>query len=119
MIYNWYHSLLKHYKENIDFNFSNSEKSYANINWLIGNKPSIEELQTLAIQDTNNFTIEEVRKQRNVLLQETDWRFRSDLNPSQEWKDYCQSLRDITNDSNNWSINDNGDITIQWPEKPV
>lgn len=37
-----------------------------------------------------------VRVQRNNLLSATDWRFRIDMNPSQEWKDYCQALRDIT-----------------------
>lgn len=37
----------------------------------------------------------EVREQRDRLLLETDWRFRSDMNPSQEWIDYCQALRDI------------------------
>jgi len=25
----------------------------------------------------------------------TDWRFRSDMTPSQDWKDYCQALRDV------------------------
>lgn len=37
-----------------------------------------------------------VRDDRNKRLAETDWRFRSDMNPSQEWKDYCQALRDVT-----------------------
>lgn len=36
-----------------------------------------------------------VRAERDRLLAETDWRFRSDLTPSQAWKDYCQALRDI------------------------
>ena len=37
-----------------------------------------------------------VRTSRNDKLSETDWRFRSDMTPSQAWKDYCQALRDIT-----------------------
>ena len=37
----------------------------------------------------------DVRQQRNKLLAETDWRFRSDMNPSQAWIDYCQALRDL------------------------
>ena len=37
----------------------------------------------------------EIRNQRDMLLTETDWRFRSDMNPSQEWINYCQALRDI------------------------
>ena len=38
---------------------------------------------------------DEVRTQRNKLLVDTDWRFRSDMTPSQDWIDYCQALRDI------------------------
>ena len=38
-----------------------------------------------------------VRTSRDDKLKSTDWRFRSDLTPSQEWKDYCQALRDLPN----------------------
>jgi hypothetical protein len=38
----------------------------------------------------------EVRTERNAKLSETDWRFRSDMTPSQAWKNYCQALRDVT-----------------------
>jgi len=52
-----------------------------------------------------------IRDQRNRLLSETDWRFRSDMNPSQEWKDYCQALRDVpSQDGFPW--------TIIWPTQP-
>lgn len=119
MIYNWYLSLITHYTENVDFAFSNDKpRTYENLNWLTGVKPTLVEFNELSISDTNASAIEEVRKQRNVLLRETDWRFRSDLTPSQGWKDYCQALRDITNNSSNWSINANGDVAINWPQKP-
>lgn len=36
-----------------------------------------------------------VRAERDQKLNATDWRFRSDMNPSQEWIDYCQALRDV------------------------
>jgi len=36
-----------------------------------------------------------VRADRNRRLFDTDWRFRSDMTPSQDWKDYCQALRDV------------------------
>ena len=36
-----------------------------------------------------------VRASRDDKLKATDWRFRSDMTPSQEWKDYCQALRDL------------------------
>lgn len=54
---------------------------------------------------------ESVRKQRNEKLADTDWRFRSDMTPSQEWKDYCQALRDVTAQAGfPW--------TIEWPIEP-
>lgn len=53
----------------------------------------------------------QVRSDRNRRLSETDWRFRSDLTPSQEWKDYCQALRDVPTQSGfPWEV--------QWPVQP-
>ena len=52
-----------------------------------------------------------IRLQRDAKLQETDWRFRVDMNPSQAWRDYCQALRDVPNQTGfPWTIN--------WPESP-
>lgn len=52
-----------------------------------------------------------VRADRTKRLGETDWRFRSDMSPSQEWKDYCQALRDITTQAGfPW--------TVVWPTQP-
>ena len=52
-----------------------------------------------------------VRATRDTKLAETDWRFRSDLTPSQAWKDYCQALRDVPSQAGfPW--------TIEWPEQP-
>ena len=55
---------------------------------------------------------EEIRTQRNTLLTESDWTQLGDspFNSSQEWKDYRQSLRDITNQENPFQIT--------WPTKP-
>ena len=55
---------------------------------------------------------EEVRTTRNKLLTDCDWTQVSDspLNSSQDWKDYRQSLRDITNQLNPFEIT--------WPTKP-
>ena len=52
-----------------------------------------------------------VRKKRNNLLRNTDWRFRSDMNPSQDWVDYCQQLRDITTQSG-------FPYSVVWPAAP-
>ena len=52
-----------------------------------------------------------VRSTRDTKLAETDWRFRSDMTPSQAWKDYCQALRDVpTQVGFPW--------TITWPDAP-
>jgi len=52
-----------------------------------------------------------VRATRATKLSETDWRFRSDMTPSQEWKDYCQALRDVPTQAGfPW--------TIVWPTQP-
>jgi hypothetical protein len=62
-----------------------------------------------AAADANQAT--NVRNERNRKLTETDWRFRSDLTPSQEWIDYCQALRDVPTQSGfPW------DVT--WPTQP-
>jgi hypothetical protein len=52
-----------------------------------------------------------VRQTRDDKLKETDWRFRSDLTPSQAWKDYCQALRDIP-------LQEGFPWTITWPTQP-
>jgi len=52
-----------------------------------------------------------VRATRDTKLSETDWRFRSDMTPSQAWKDYCQALRDVPTQSGfPWKI--------VWPVAP-
>ena len=53
------------------------------------------------------------RETRNTLLAATDWRFRSDLVPSQAWKDYSTALRDIPSHAN-WPNLQEAD----WPTMP-
>ena len=52
-----------------------------------------------------------VRADRDRRLAETDWRFRSDMNPSQAWVDYCQALRDIPQQAG-------FPHNVTWPTKP-
>jgi len=60
-----------------------------------------------------------LREQRNRLLAQTDWRFRSDLTPSQAWVDYCQALRDLPANSTP-ALDENGNLTgITWPTPPT
>jgi hypothetical protein len=59
----------------------------------------------------NNRKAAEVRAERDTKLSNTDWRFRSDMTPSQAWKDYCQALRDVpAQEGFPW--------TITWPVAP-
>jgi hypothetical protein len=53
----------------------------------------------------------DVRFQRNLKLQETDWRASSDLTLSDAWKTYRQALRDITTQSDPFNIT--------WPVAPT
>lgn len=52
----------------------------------------------------------DIRAQRNKLIAESDWMANSDVTMSDEWREYRQALRDITNQS------DPNDIV--WPTKP-
>jgi len=51
-----------------------------------------------------------IREERNERLKETDWRASSDLTMSDSWKDYRQSLRDITTQTDPYNIT--------WPTPP-
>jgi hypothetical protein len=52
-----------------------------------------------------------VRATRDQKLADTDWRFRSDMTPSQEWIEYCQALRDVPSQEGfPWNIT--------WPVEP-
>jgi hypothetical protein len=74
-------------------------------------KYSVAEMDQEAITAKNTEQAKNVRQQRDEKLKETDWRFRSDMNPSQDWVNYCQSLRDVPLQSGfPWEIN--------WPTQP-
>lgn len=52
-----------------------------------------------------------VRDERTRKLAETDWRFRSDMTPSQAWIDYCVALRNVPEQAGfPWSV--------EWPTQP-
>ena len=62
--------------------------------------------------------VEVLRMERDILLRQTDWRFRSDLTPSQAWIDYCQALRDLPANSTP-ALDENGNLTgVNWPTPP-
>ena len=60
-----------------------------------------------------------LRIERDRLIALTDWRFRSDLSPSQAWIDYCQSLRDLPATTEP-KLDEQGNLTnVDWPEVPA
>jgi hypothetical protein len=52
-----------------------------------------------------------IRTKRNMLLQETDWMALSDNTLTQEWVDYRQALRDVTDQ-------EGFPFEVEWPAKP-
>ena len=59
-----------------------------------------------------------LRIERDRLIALTDWRFRSDLSPSQAWIDYSQALRDLPATATP-SLDENGNLTgFTWPTPP-
>ena len=70
-------------------------------------KPTEEQLEA-ALHRAN---WDEVRKQRNLLLVETDWYANTDVTMSDEMRIYRQALRELPASTENSS-------DIVWPEKP-
>ena len=102
--------------------------SFNKIRWLSKNipQPTEEEIQAKLSELRVAQPLKELREERNRRIALTDWRFRSDLSPSQEWKDYCVALRDLpANYSPTIDIltEDNyplvkEDNTTPWPKEP-
>ena len=65
--------------------------------------------------DAPNRRMTELRKQRDVLLAETDWMANSDVTMSTAWKTYRQALRDITTQT----PTDDALSNITFPTKPT
>ena len=64
--------------------------------------------------DAPNRNMEELRKQRNLLLAETDFYALGDVTMSDSMKTYRQALRDITSQTPTDAALSN----INWPTKP-
>lgn len=60
----------------------------------------------------NSAKWQEVRIQRNAILQSTDWMALSDRTLSNDWKDFRQSLRDVPNLQSD-------PFNITWPTPPT
>ena len=65
--------------------------------------------------DAPNRRMAELRRQRDILLVETDWMANSDVTMSAKWKTYRQALRDITSQT----PSDDALSNITFPTKPT
>ena len=92
-----------------------------NLQWLdtTQTQPSEEEIQAKIAELEAAEPMRLLRMERDRLLAQTDWRFRSDLSPSQAWIDYCQALRDLPATATP-SLDENGNLTnVTWPTPPT
>ena len=64
--------------------------------------------------DAPNRRMAELRRQRDILLVETDWMANSDVTMSAKWKTYRQALTDITSQT----PSDDALSNITFPTKP-
>ena len=99
-----------------------SEVSIVNdeITWhtITGEKPTDAELNSAISQILSSEALSKLRLLRDRLLQQTDWRFRIDQEPSQAWYEYCQALRDLPANSEP-QLDEFGNLTnVNWPTPP-
>jgi len=90
------------------------------LEWLDSTKtqPTEEQIQAKIAELTAAEPIRLLRVERDRLIAATDWRFRSDLTPSQAWIDYCQALRDLPATATP-ALDENGNLTgVTWPTPP-
>lgn len=77
-------------------------------------KPLYEDVYNKFLEVKNKKYFSVLRRERNNKLAETDWMANSDVIMSEEWKEYRQSLRDITT-----QIPVDMELSnINWPNKP-
>ena len=95
-------------KDNVLLNWNSSVRS----------KPTDEEIQKKLEELQNAEPMRLLREERNRRIAETDWRFRSDLTPSQDWIDYSQALRDLPSTASP-ELDEYGKLAnVSWPTKP-
>ena len=64
--------------------------------------------------------MDQLRMQRDSLLQQSDWRMNEDYPyaDKEQWRIYRQALRDLPANSNP-ELDENGNLTnVKWPERP-
>ena len=76
-------------------------------------KPTEDEIKVEYDKVFVSENLDELRKQRNILLAETDYLALSDVTMSDAWKNYRQELRDITK-----TFQSMEDKDFKFPDKP-
>ena len=83
-------------------------------------KPTETQLITWMNEKNAESALSEVREERNKKLVETDWTQGADVPGSikSPYQSYRQALRDLPSDASKWTMDDNGMLSITWPDKP-
>ena len=97
----------------VGFTFEGTNYSTLVINGDV-KKPTEDEIKVEYDKVFISENLVELRKQRNILLAETDYLALSDVTMSDAWKTYRQELRDITKTFKSMSDKD-----FKFPEKPT
>jgi len=96
------------------------EFSWSNLKFENGNLSNLDQAAIDAELENvySEMAYQQLRQQRNQLLQQSDWMANSDVTMSEEWRVYRQALRDLPANSTP-ELDENGQLTnITWPEKP-
>ena len=111
------HALRKLYPEGAKFVQEGLE--YSGLKWVDERpKPTEKEIMDKIAELDSAEPLKLLREERNHRLQETDWRFRTDLSPSKKWIDYSQALRDLPSTASP-KLDEQGNLTnVTWPTKP-
>ena len=126
MIYDIHHALEKLYPDGAGY--VQEGNAYSGLKWVDERpKPTEKEINDKIAELNAAEPMRLLREERNRRIALTDWRFRSDLSPSQEWKDYCVALRnlpqsysptiDILTEDNYPLVKE--DNTTPWPKEPT
>ena len=105
-------------RPNAEYHFSGE---YETLEWVDKNqsKPTESEYQAKLEELQAAEPMRLLRQERDRLIALTDWRFRSDLSPSQAWIDYCQALRDLPSTASPF-LDEHENLTgVTWPTPPT
>ena len=83
--------------------------------------PSYSDIKTKATELSNDNTVNALRRTRDFLISQSDWRGNQDVTMSDSWKTYRQALRDITStvtDNNVRLAMAKDENHSSWPTKP-